>query len=95
MKRINKNVKFYINPSFDYRDHKLNVLKECMSAWSKADNRNLAPKFKEFEYSIVHNSSTDNKEVHVYEVRTTWNWLSQTKLFEAVMPLIESFGSVD
>lgn len=94
MKRTNKNVKFYINPLFDYKDHKLNVLKECLVAWSNTNNKRLVPKFKEFEYHLTHKYN-NGKEIHVYEINTTWNWLSQTKLFESAISLIENFGSVD
>lgn len=93
MRRIKKNVKFYINPAYDYNDHKLNILKECLTAWSNQKNKSLQPKFKEFEYRITHKYN-NSKEIHVYEVSTTWRWLSQTKLFESVIHLIEDFGEI-
>ena len=94
MKRKRKpEVKFFINPSYTYPDHELNVLKECLSAWHDNAHEGLPPYFNEFEFRLTHKKK-DGKEIHVYECNATWNWISKTKLYDSLSPLIENFGEV-
>lgn len=92
-KETKKEVKFYINPFYDYKDHKINVLKECLSAWSNQSNKNLQPNFDDFEFHMSHKRE-NGKEIHVYECCTTWNWISKVDMFDSLFPMIESFGSI-
>lgn len=92
-KETKKEVKFYINPLYDYKDHKINVLKECLSAWDNPSNRNLKPNFDDFEFHLTHKREND-KEIHVYECSTTWNWISKTGMFDSLFPIIDSFGTI-
>lgn len=92
-KETKKEVRFYINPFYDYKDHKLNVLKECLSAWANQSNKNFQPNFDDFEFHMTHKKE-NGKEIHVYECNTTWQWISNVKMFEALFPIIDSFGSI-
>lgn len=92
-KEIKKEVRFYINPFYDYNDHKLNVLKECLYAWANQEKTNLKPSFDEFEYHMTHKHK-DGKQIQVFECNTTWHWISKVNLFESLFPIIDSFGSI-
>lgn len=95
-KETKKEVRFYINPFYDYKDHKLNVLKECLSVWANqnsAENKNLKPNFDDFEFHMTHKKE-NGKEIHVYECNTTWHWISKVNLFESLFTIIDSFGSI-
>lgn len=94
-KETKKEVRFYINPIYDYKDHKLNVLKECLTEWYNQKKRNLQPSFDEFEYSMTTKfSDQEGKEIQVFECNTTWHWISKVNLFESLFPIIDSFGSI-
>lgn len=95
-KETKKEVRFYINPLYDYKDHQLNVLKECLTEWSNqnsAENKNWKPKFDDFEFHLTHKYE-NGKEIHVYECNTTWQWISKVKMFDSLFPIIESFGTI-
>ena len=47
-KELNTPIKIVINSEFDYQDHDINVLKECLNIWSK-NEQNCNTNFK-FEW---------------------------------------------
>lgn len=75
LKKIeNQRVNIVINSTFDYKDHDLNIFKECLSQWSK-DMNNCHTNIK---YDWIY-SNPDQKE-KIFFVSTTIKELKQHKL---------------
>lgn len=72
-----KPIKIVINSNFDYKNHDINVLKECLKAWSNDDSKNSP---FNFEWMFV----DPKQKEKVFFVSTNLRELKQFKLNEIV-----------
>jgi len=68
-KDLNTPINIVINSDIDYKNHAINVLKTCLSIWSKNDDINLPSHGTYFNYDWIYTDCS--KESKLYFLRTT------------------------
>ena len=66
-----KDFVFVVFSNYKYKEHKYNVLKECLQSWISDENRKFVPKRIDIKYIYV-NPENDDK---MFVVSTNKEWL--------------------
>ena len=66
-----KDFAFVVFSNYKYKEHKYNVLKECLQSWISDENYKFAPKRIDIKYIYV-NPENDDK---MFVVSTNKDWL--------------------
>ena len=75
-------VEFFINPNYDYKNHKLNVLKECLRAWLDPINEKFIPNEDDFIFFSTEHMETLNSQIYLaYLSFLCFNFASLYHLF--------------
>ena len=84
-------VEFFINPNYDYKNHKLNVLKECLRAWLDPINEKFIPNEDDFIFFATEHMETLNSQIYLIECHASWDWVSRHNLFAEIQGLISFY----
>ena len=84
-------VEFYINPKYNYKEHKINILKECLVEWTKREKFKFCPfKPNEFTYNIE-SVEKEGTKVIVFHCHTTYEWINSHNMFAEINGLTSFF----
>ena len=89
-------VEFYINPNYDYKEHNINVLKECLTEWIKTENTREDSRFcpfkdTEFKYFVDYVEYKEGEEIAVFHCYTNYDWINKHNLYNDLEGLISFF----
>lgn len=82
-------VEFYINPSREYKNHGIDVLKECLIEWDNAENMKFMPRWENFKYERENMEIREGVLIPIFHCYADWKWVKEHKLLDETLHLNE------
>lgn len=81
------NIDFYIDPNTNYEEHKVNILKECLSLWVKQDTAKFYPNSNDFRFYFEEVEIPEGNEVMMFHCYTNKEWLDEHSIYAEISKL--------
>lgn len=81
------NIDFYIDPNTNYEEHKVNILKECLSLWAKKDNDKFYPNSDNFRFCFEEVEIPEGNEIMMFHCYTNKEWLDEHHIYTEISKL--------